>query len=194
MKPETVLNINGIEVRLVRGDITAYPAEAIVNAANKFLEHGGGVAYAIAKACAGNAAEYTRLSKKAMREQVGRDHIEHGEVVVTPAMRLEERGIKYVIHTVGPICSGRWGDDLREKLYLAFEGPLRKAEEMGLSSIAFPAVSAGIYGCPLNRVVETFIEAVKAFSGGATNLREIVLVIYDEESARVAEEIFRAFS
>ncbi|MBE8540623.1 [protein ADP-ribosylglutamate] hydrolase [Geoglobus acetivorans] len=193
MEPEIVLNLNGMDVMLVQGDITAYPAEAIVNAANKYLEHGGGVAYAIAKACAGNAAEYTEISKKAMREQTGRDYIDHGEVVVTPAMRLEERGIKYVIHTVGPICSGRWDESLKKKLYLAFEGPLRKAEEMGLSSIAFPAVSAGIYGCPLNRVVETFLETAKAFSAEATNLREIALVIYDEESARVAAEIFRAF-
>ncbi|AIY89607.1 [protein ADP-ribosylglutamate] hydrolase [Geoglobus acetivorans] len=193
MEPEVVLNFGGMAVKLVQGDITAYPAEAIVNAANKYLEHGGGVAYAIARACAGNAAEYTKLSKKAMREQVGRDYIEHGEVVVTPAMRLEERGIKYVIHTVGPICREKWGESLEKKLYLAFEGPLRKADEMGLSSIAFPAVSAGIYGCPLNMVVETFIDAVKTFSGRAKNLREVALVIYDEKSTRVAAEIFRDF-
>ncbi|WP_456370409.1 [protein ADP-ribosylglutamate] hydrolase [Geoglobus sp.] len=190
MEPEVVLNFGGIAVKLVQGDITAYPAEAIVNAANKYLEHGGGVAYAIAKACAGNAAEYTKLSKKAMREQVGRDYIEHGEVVVTPAMRLEERGIKYVIHTVGPICRGKWGESYEEKLRFAFIGPMKKADELGLKSVAFPAVSAGIYGCPLEMVVETFLKAVEEFSGSARNLREVALVVYDSESLQKARGVF----
>jgi len=96
-----------VEFLVVMGDITRFPAEAIVNAANKYLEHGGGVAYAIAKAAAGNAREYIRISKEAMREQLGKDFIDHGEVVVTPAMNLERHGIKYVIHTVGPYCGGR---------------------------------------------------------------------------------------
>ncbi|NOY11345.1 MAG: [protein ADP-ribosylglutamate] hydrolase [Archaeoglobi archaeon] len=190
MEPEVVLRFSGVEVRLVQGDITKYPAEAIVNAANKHLEHGGGVAYAIAKACAGNATEYTRISKEAMREQVGRDYIEHGEVVVTPAMRLEENGIRYVIHTVGPICRGKWGESYEEKLRLAFLGPLKKAEELGLKSIAFPAVSAGIYGCPLEMVVETFLKVVEEFSEEARNLKEVALVIYDSESLQKAKSVF----
>lgn len=89
-----------------------------------------------------------------MKEQFGRDYIDHGEVVVTPAMNLEERGIKYVFHTVGPICRGKWDEGLKEKLFRAFLGPLRKAEEMKINSIAFPAVSAGIYGCELEKVLK----------------------------------------
>ena len=181
MEVLTEVEIDGINLKLVQGDITRYPAKAIVNAANKRLEHGGGVAYAIAKACAGDAGKYTEISKKAMKEQFGRDYIDHGEVVVTPAMNLEERGIKYVFHTVGPVCSGMWNDELKEKLFRAFLGPLKKAEEMMLDSIAFPAVSAGIYGCELEKVVETFFEAVKSFKG--SNLKEVALVIYDRESA-----------
>lgn len=187
------LNFGNLKVSLFQGDIKKFRVDAIVNAANKHLEHGGGVAYAIAKACAGNAIEYTRISKQAMREQIGRDHIEHGEVVVTPAMRLEERGIKYVIHTVGPICSGNWNDEYKEKLRLVFLGAMKKAEELGIESMAFPAVSAGIYGCPLERVVETFLETAKEFSEIARSVKEIALVIYDEESFRVAKEIFEKF-
>ncbi len=184
--------VNGIKLKLAQGDITRYPAKAIVNAANKRLEHGGGVAYAIAKACAGDAGKYTEISKKAMREQFGRDYIDHGEVVVTPAMNLEERGIKYVFHTVGPICSGRWNDELKEKLFRAFLGPLEKAEEMKVDSIAFPAVSAGIYGCELEKVVETFLEAAKSFKG--SNVKEVALVIYDRESAERALAVFKRFA
>ncbi|WP_202319850.1 [protein ADP-ribosylglutamate] hydrolase [Archaeoglobus neptunius] len=189
MEVLVVLNVDGITLKLVQGDITQYPARAIVNAANKRLEHGGGVAYAIAKACTGDAGRYTEISKNAMREQFGRDYIEHGEVVVTPAMRLEGRGIKYVFHTVGPICGGKWNEELKNKLFRAFFGPLEKAEEMGVESIAFPAVSAGIYGCDLEKVVETFLEAVKSFKG--SSVKEVALVIYDRESAERALTVFR---
>lgn len=184
------IEVGRLSVKLVQGDITAFPAKAIVNAANKYLEHGGGVAYAIAKACAGNAAEYTRISKEALKEQIGREYIEHGEIVVTPAMKLEDKGIKHVIHTAGPICSGKWDGSFREKLYRAFKGPLEKAEELKLDSIAFPAVSAGIYGCPLEEVVKTFLEAVKDFSEGASSVKEVALVIYDRESVEKAKPVF----
>ncbi len=189
MEPIIEKKVGNLVLKLAGGDITRYPARAIVNAANKRLEHGGGVAYAIAKACAGNTLEYTRISKKAMREQIGRDYIEHGEVVVTPGMNLEKRGIRYVIHTVGPRCDGRWNDEMERDLYLAFLAPLRKAEELELESIAFPAVSAGIYGCPLEDVVRTFVMAVKDFSEKTKHLKEVSLVIYERESAETAKRV-----
>ncbi|MDK2913279.1 MAG: hypothetical protein PWQ79_194 [Thermococcaceae archaeon] len=170
-----------VEFEVVKGDITRFPAEAIVNAANRYLEHGGGVAYAIAKAAAGDPGEYIRISKEAMREQLGKDHIEHGEVVVTPAMRLEKHGIRYVIHTVGPYCGGIWDEDKKEKLRKAILGALKKAEELGVKTIAFPAVSAGIYGCPLEKVVETFKEVVKEFGKEARSVEKVFLVLYSEK-------------
>ena len=169
-----------MKFEIVRGDITRFPAGAIVNAANKHLEHGGGVAYAIAKAAAGNAREYIRISREAMREQLGKSSIEHGEVVVTPSMRLEKYGIKYVIHTVGPYCGGRWDEDKREKLKKAILGALRKAEELDITSVAFPAISAGIYGCPLGEVVRTFKEVVEEFGKEAKSLERVYLVLYSE--------------
>ncbi|MET1125184.1 MAG: [protein ADP-ribosylglutamate] hydrolase [Archaeoglobaceae archaeon] len=185
------LEVGNIRLKLVQGDITQYSADAIVNAANKHLEHGGGVAAAIARACAGDAGEYTRISKEEMRKQIGRDYIEHGEVVVTPAMRLSERGVKYVIHTVGPICGGKWNEELKDKLYRALKAPLEKAKELGLESIAFPAVSAGIYGCPLEEVVKTFLEVVEEFSSNPGSLKEVALVLYDEASVEKAKKFFR---
>ena len=181
--------------KLVRGDITKYPADAIVNAANRYLEHGGGVALAIAKAATeGRPEEYTRLSKEEMKKQVGRDFIEHGEVVVTPALALEKHGIKFVIHTVGPICNGVWNEGFKEKLRKALMAPLKKAEELKLKSIAFPAISAGIYGCPLEDVVRTFLEVVEEFSKSAKSVKEVALVIYDEESAGRALETVKSHS
>lgn len=184
------LKFNGLTFKIARGDITKYPAEAIVNAANKYLEHGGGVALAIAKAATeGNPEKYTQLSKEEMLKQIGRDYIEHGEVVVTPSLALEKYGIKYVIHTVGPICNGLWNDDLKEKLKKALIAPLKKADELGLKSIAFPAISAGIYGCPLEEVVKTFVEVIKEFAGITKNIREVSLVLYDEESVKRALKV-----
>ena len=173
-------------LEVVRGDITRFRADAIVNAANKYLEHGGGVAYAIAKAATGNVAEYIRISKEAMREQLGKSSIEHGEVVVTPAMRLEKHGIKYVIHTVGPYCGGIWNDDRKEKLRKAILGALKKADELGVKSVAFPAISAGIYGCPLEEVVRTFRETVEEFSKEVKSVERVYLVLYSEETYRRA--------
>ena len=186
------LYFNGLTFKIARGDITKYPAEAIVNAANKYLEHGGGVALAIAKAATeGNPEKYTELSKEEMLKQVGREYIEHGEVVVTPSLALEKYGIKYVIHTVGPICNGLWNDDLKEKLKKALIAPLKKADELGLRSIAFPAISAGIYGCPLEEVVKTFIDVIRDFAKITKNIKEVSLVLYDEESVRRALEILQ---
>jgi len=190
MKVVKEININGLIVKLVQGDITKYPAEAIVNAANKYLEHGGGVALAIAKACVGSGEEYTRISKEEMKKQIGRNYIEHGEVVVTPAFNLEKIGIKYVIHTVGPICRGEWNKGFKEKLVKALRAPLDKAEELKLKSIALPAVSAGIYGCPLEEVVKTFLEVVRDFAKSAESVKEVALVIYDEESVNRALNVF----
>ena len=172
------LRFGNLTFKIARGDITKFPAEAIVNAANKYLEHGGGVAYAIAKAASGNVREYIRISKEAMREQLGKNSLEHGEVVVTPALRLEHYGIKYVIHTVGPYCGGRWDEDKREKLRRAILGALRKADELKVRSIAFPAISAGIYGCPFEEVVKTFLETVEEFSREVENIKEVYLVLY----------------
>ncbi len=175
--------MRGVRMRfeVAKGDITKFQAEAIVNAANKYLEHGGGVAYAIAKAAAGNVREYIRISKEAMKEQLGKSSIEHGEVVVTPALNMERFGIKYVIHTVGPYCGGVWDDDKKEKLRKAILGALRKADELGIKTVAFPAISAGIYGCPFEEVVRTFKETVEEFSRGARSVERVYLVLYSKK-------------
>ncbi|WP_048146596.1 [protein ADP-ribosylglutamate] hydrolase [Pyrococcus abyssi] len=175
--------------RVVHGDITRFKAEAIVNAANKYLEHGGGVAYAIAKAASGDVSEYIRISKEEMRKQIGRDWIEHGEVVVTPPLNLAKNGVKYVIHTVGPYCGGKWDEDKRKKLELAILGALKKADELGVRSIAFPAISAGIYGCPLEEVVKTFKLVVNEFLKSAKNVTDVYLVLYSERDYEVALKV-----
>jgi len=164
-------------IKIIYGDITNISVDAIVNAANKHLQHGGGVAYAIAKAAAGNANVYSKISKEECIKQLGKDFIEHGEVVVTPAMNLEKVGIKYVIHTVGPICNGKWDEDKADKLYKAYIGAMQKADELKLRSIAFPLISAGIYGCPREKSLEIFKKAARDFLKTANHVKEVIMVL-----------------
>ncbi|ASJ16481.1 hypothetical protein A3L04_05030 [Thermococcus chitonophagus] len=178
-------------MKIVKGDITKFRAEAIVNAANKYLEHGGGVAYAIAKAAAGDVYEYIRISKEEMKKQIGREYIEHGEVVVTPPLKLAQNGVKYVIHTVGPYCGGKWDKEKEDKLKLAILGALKKADELGVRSIAFPAISAGIYGCPLEKVVKVFKDTVEQFLKEAKNVKDVFLVLYSETDYKKALKVLK---
>ena len=179
------LKFNKLTFELRWGDLTKCKVHVVVNAANKYLKHYGGVALAIAKAATGgNPEKYIEISKKELTRQVGKDHIEPGEVVVTPSLRLEKYGIKYVIHTVGPKCSGKWNYEYKKVLKKALKKPLEKAEELKVESIAFPAISAGIYGCPLKKVVKTFVEVIKDFSTKASSLKLVMLVIYDQKSAK----------
>ncbi|UZN23470.1 [protein ADP-ribosylglutamate] hydrolase [bacterium 3DAC] len=176
MKEEIIPTGNG-QIKITYGDITKIKADAIVNAANKYLSHGGGVALAIARAAAGDPELYTRISQEECLKQIGRNYINHGEVVVTPAMNLEKFGIKYVIHTVGPICRGTWDDDKADKLYKAYIGAMKKADELGLKSIAFPLISAGIYGCPKEKSLETFKKAAEDFLKNSKHVKEVIMVL-----------------
>ncbi len=176
-KEETITVSDGKKIIITYGDITKFTADAIVNAANKQLSHGGGVALAIARAAAGNPEKYTKLSQKECIKQVGKPYIDHGEVVITPSMNLERYGIKYVIHTVGPICGGKWDNDKEEKLKKAYLGAMRKAEEMGLSSVAFPLISAGIYRCPPEKSLEIFKQTAKEFLKTSRHVKDIIMVL-----------------
>lgn len=177
MKDDIICLDNDKCIKIIYGDIINTSADVIVNAANKHLQHGGGVAYAIAKAAAGNANKYSEISKKECIKQLGKDFIDHGEVVVTPAMNLEKVGIKYVIHTVGPICNGKWDEDKTDKLYKAYTGAMQKADEMKLHSIAFPLISAGIYGCPREKSLEIFKKAARDFLETAKHVKEVIMVL-----------------
>ncbi len=127
---------DGRTIAIVHGDITEANVDAIVNAANEHLQHGGGVAGAISRR-GGDAIQ--AQSSKSVREH-GR--VPTGSAAITGAGRLPA---KYVIHAVGPI----WGSgDEERKLAAAVTSALTLADEHGVTSIAIPAISSGIYGMP----------------------------------------------
>lgn len=143
---ETLLekDYKGVTLRVIHGDITDEETEAIVNAANSSLQHGGGVAGAIVK-----------KGGKIIQEESDRiGYVPVGRATYTSAGKLKA---KYVIHTVGPV----WGEgNEEEKLRSAIRSALEVAEELKVKSVALPAVSTGIFGYPKELGVKVIVDEV----------------------------------
>jgi O-acetyl-ADP-ribose deacetylase len=151
------------------GDITREQAEAIVNAANSSLLGGGGVDGAIH--LAGGPAIL-----EACKQIVGRiGQLPAGQAVATPAGRLNAR---YVIHTVGPIWSGGSKGEA-ETLASCHREAIRIADELQLASIAFPAISTGVYGYPADRASQIAVSSGAEALQAATHVREVRFVLFD---------------
>lgn len=136
-----------MQIAVVEDDLLTQDVHAIVNASNTHLEHMGGLAGAISKAA----------GKELQKECRKLRPVPTGEAVITLAYKLPQ---KYVIHAVGPI----WRDgDIYEKelLYLAHQNALRLADEQNLRTIAFPAISCGIFGFPVQEAAPIAMRAVR---------------------------------
>lgn len=162
-------------VEICQGDITCEGVDAIVNAANSHLSHGAGVASAILRAGGRVIAEESEAWVR-----------EHGQVThASPAYtRAGNLPCRYVIHAVGPI----WGSGEEEsKLADAVRGSLALAGTLGLHSIAFPAISTGIYGFPKDRAAQVILSTIREFF--QKNLTSPVqltrLVLWDAESVQI---------
>lgn len=154
-------------ISVVRSDITLLETDAIVNAANNHLSAGGGVCGAIF-----SAAGYSEL--KAACDEIG--FCNTGSAVVTPAFSLNA---KYIVHAVGPIWRG--GDQDEDKLlYSAYYSSLTAAAEKGCRSIAFPLVSAGIYGYPSEEAWKIALTACRDFTEN-TDMDVRFAVLSDEQ-------------
>jgi O-acetyl-ADP-ribose deacetylase (regulator of RNase III) len=145
----------GRAFELVTGDLLSQPVDAIVNAANGQLAHGGGVAAAIARAA---GPELERDGDRIVKE---RGPLRVGEAVATSAGRLP---YKAVIHAVGPIQG--LGDE-EDSLVRALVAAFRCADERGYGSLAFPAVSSGIFAVPHAVCARAYVRAAREFLGGA---------------------------
>ncbi len=170
-------NVKGIKVEIDICDITKDDSEAIVNAANSSLKHGGGVAWAIVRAGGyGIQKESDDYVKKY-------GPVPTGNVAVTSAGRLKA---KYVIHAVGPIWKGGKNKE-DDMLFKAVYNSLAKADELGVRSIAMPAISTGIYGFPKERAARIFGKAIAKFieEFTETKIERIKICHIDENSARI---------
>jgi len=154
------------------GDITEMQTDAIVNAANDRLVLGGGVAGAIRKK--GGPQIQAECNK------IGGTFV--GGAVITTAGNLKA---KHVIHAVGP----RMGEgNENEKLKNATLNSLKLADENNLKSISFPAISAGIFGFPIERCAEIMLKTTIEYLNGKTNLENVTFCLYGKESYQVFEK------
>jgi len=165
----------GQSLQIVQGDITIEEVDAIVNAANEHLQHGGGVAWAISKR---GGPDIQKESDEWIRTK---GTVSHAHPAWTSGGLLPA---KYVIHAKGPV----WGDgDENAKLSAAVSGSLRVADELGLQSIAFPAISTGIFGFPKERAAKVILESIETYfrENTSSGVKVIKLVLFDQPSADV---------
>jgi O-acetyl-ADP-ribose deacetylase len=165
---------SGVKVEVVQGDVTAQEdVEAIVNAANARLESGGGVAGAIHAAAGPGLVEEARPLGP----------IDSGEAVVTSGHNLPNR---YVIHALGPV----YGQDHPEAELLAdcYRNSLALAEERGVSSVAFPALSTGVFGYPKGEAAKVALRTVTEEAESLRSVRLVRFVLFGEEDRQVYED------
>jgi O-acetyl-ADP-ribose deacetylase (regulator of RNase III) len=162
-------------IQIVQGDITTEEVDAVVNAANEYLQHGGGVARTISK----KGGPTIQKESDAWVLQHGR--VSHARPAWTSGGHLSA---KYVIHAVGPI----WGDgDEDNKLEAAVTGSLRLADELKCSSVALPAISTGIYGFPKERAARIIFSTIEKYFGfnSASMIKVVKLVLYDQPTVDI---------
>ena len=174
----------GDRVEVAVGDITQLKVEAIVNAANNSLLGGGGVDGAIHRAAGPRLLAFNRTLGGCPT----------GEAKASPAFDLEARGIKHIIHTVGPV----WGADPQaegneplgyrledNQLGSCYQRSLEMMSALGAKSAAFPCISTGVYGFPVERAAKIAIGHVRAFLEQSELPDAVVFCCFREEDAAI---------
>ncbi len=171
-------SFHGVTVECVRGDIAGQPGiDAVVNAANAWLRPGGGVAGAIHRAAGPGLEEECRPLAP----------IRPGEAVITGGHRLPNR---YVIHCLGPVY-GR-DEPSEELLASCYRNALRRAEAKGLASVAFPAISTGAFGYPMEEAARTAVETVAGEAPRLASVKLVRFVLFAAADLRVFESALAA--
>jgi O-acetyl-ADP-ribose deacetylase (regulator of RNase III) len=168
--------VSGKFISLIKGDLTEERVDAIVNAANSYLQHGGGVAGAIAR----------KGGQIIQKESDRIGFVEVGQAAITSAGHLPAR---FVIHAVGP----RWGEGNEDdKLSSAVQNSLKLAEQQNFHTISFPAISSGIFGFPKERCAKIIISAVQKHltQHPSGSLSEVRLCLFDDATLQAFRENF----
>jgi O-acetyl-ADP-ribose deacetylase (regulator of RNase III) len=158
-----------MDIEVVRGDITQQPVDAVVTAANSGLRGGGGVDGAVHRA----AGPALLAACRALAPCPA------GSAVVTPAFELAP--VRWVVHAVGPVYDGAGSAALLASAYVA---ALARCDEVGARSVAFPAISTGVYGYPREEAAQVSVAALR---GASTAVERVLLVAFDEGTAAAWE-------
>jgi putative ATPase len=167
--------INGKIFKLVKNSIIEEEVEAIVNPANEYLAHGGGVAGLISRAG----------GPEIQKESDQKAPIKTGQATYTNAGTLP---FKYILHTVGPV----WKGGNQNETYLlesAISSVLHQADKLQLNSISMPSISTGIFGYPLEPAIKTIIKSIFNFLREDSTLKEVHLCEFSEAKANEIKEI-----
>ena len=162
------------KIKIIKGDITKLKCDAIVNAANSSLLGGGGVDGAIHRAAGPELLAECRTLGGCRT----------GEAKITKGYKLPAR---FVIHTVGPVYFECEPTEAEMLLTSCYENSLNLAKEKGLKTIAFPLISAGVYGYPKREAIKVAVETMKKH---LTDFEEITLVLFGEMECGIAEKMF----
>ena len=165
------------KIKIIKGDITSLRCDAIVNAANSSLLGGGGV----------DGAIHYAAGPELLAECRTLHGCRTGEAKITKGYKLPAR---FVIHTVGPIYFEHSPSEAEALLTSCYENSLELAREKGLKTIAFPLISAGVYGYPQRDAIRVAIETMKKH---AEEFEEITLVLFGEREFAFAGEMFPEF-
>ena len=169
--------VGNAKLELIKGDITDVEADAIVNAANSTLLGGGGVDGAIHQKGGPKILEECKL----IRATEWPDGLPTGKAVITSGGNLKA---KHVIHTVGPVWLGGFHVEA-ELLKQAYRNTLKLAVAKGLKTIAFPSISTGAYGYPIEEASRIAVGTVKAFLEKEDRLEKVIFVLFSERDFEV---------
>ncbi|MGA2310318.1 MAG: O-acetyl-ADP-ribose deacetylase [Candidatus Bathyarchaeia archaeon] len=174
---ETEFHVGNAKVCLVQGDITDMETDAVVNAANSSLMGGGGVDGAIHRR--GGPSILEQCKRLRAREWPG--GLPTGKAAVTTGGNLKA---KYVIHTVGPVWRG--GNQREPELLAeAYRNSLKLAVSKGLKTVAFPSISTGAYGYPIEKASRIALGTVKSFLEREDNVDRVVFVLFSRDDLEV---------
>ena len=169
--------VGNATLELIKGDITDVNADAIVNAANSTLLGGGGVDGAIHRKGGPRILEECKL----IRATEWPDGLPTGKAVITSGGNLKA---KHVIHTVGPVWLGGFHVE-SELLKQAYRNTLKLAVSKGLRTIAFPSISTGAYGYPIEEASQVALGTVKAFLENEDKLEKVIFVLFSDKAFEV---------
>ena len=164
-----------VRIELIKGDITALDADAVVNAANKTLLGGGGVDGAIHRAAGPQLLEECKKLNGCPT----------GEAKITGGYNLKAR---FIIHTVGPVWYGGYRDE-SELLASCYRSSLALAKKNSVKTIAFPGISTGVYGFPKDLAAVIAVNEAKRFLSNNLVPEKVIFVAFDDESYKIYQKL-----